>query len=59
MLQCKIGQVDFLGQADGHLATVAGEGPAVARCHIGLEEAGVRVLGWMDGVPLSLLLTFL
>lgn len=51
-------RLDFLGQTDGHLATVAGEGPAVARCHIGLEEAGVRGLGWMDGVSLSLLLTF-
>lgn len=59
MLQCDVGQVDFLGQTDGHLATVTGKGPAVPRCHIGLEEAGLRRLCCVDGAPLSLLPTFL
>lgn len=47
MLQCQVGQIDLLGQSDGHLATVTREGPAVARCHIGLEGAGARGLCWV------------
>lgn len=58
MLQCNVGEVDFLGQTDGHLATVTGEGPAVARCHIGLEEAGVRGLCMGDGAPLAMTPSF-
>ena len=41
MLQGQVGQVDLLGQSDGHLAAVTREGPAVARCHVGLEAADV------------------
>lgn len=40
MLQCQVGQVDLLGQSDGHLAAVTREGPAVARCYVGLKGAG-------------------
>lgn len=52
MLQCQVGQVDLLGQLDGHLASVTREGPAVARCHVGLEVAdAMRALlgGWVGG----------
>ena len=35
MLQGQVGQVDLLGQSDGHLAAVTREGPA------GLEAADV------------------
>lgn len=47
MLQCQVGQVDLLGQSDGHLASVTREGPAVARRHVGLEGAGA--MGTMLG----------
>lgn len=49
MLQCQVGQVDFLGQSDGHLATVTREGPAIARCHVGLKGAGINggYAGWV------------
>lgn len=47
MLQGQVGQVDLLGQLDGHLAAVTCEGPAVARCHIGLEgQVQWGYVGW-------------
>lgn len=49
VLQREVGQVDLLGQSDGHLATVTREGPAVARCHVGLEGQVQGRLCWVGG----------